>query len=135
MNRSQEACIRESPRLAHEAAAPARNGQTPSIVASLARFFPDASPLRMRVQFARILPGTSAAAAIFGEIVVIEFGTAREVLFECNTPLEFAEDLRLRNSDGSFDARANVVAVQYHEEKTVVAARFRDPVPNWIVKS
>jgi len=27
------------------------------------------------------------------------------------------------------------VAVQYHPAKTVVAARFRQEVPNWIVKS
>jgi len=30
---------------------------------------------------------------------------------------------------------ASVVAVQYHPERTVVAARFVKDVPNWIVKS
>jgi hypothetical protein len=29
----------------------------------------------------------------------------------------------------------SVVAVQYHPGKTVIAARFRGEVPNWIVKS
>jgi len=43
--------------------------------------------------------------------------------------------LRLRNSDGSLDIEAAVVAVQYHPGKTVVAARFIGDVPNWIVKS
>jgi len=64
---------------------------------------------------------------------VIEFGTAREVLFACTTPLEFADVLRLRNSDGSLDTEASVVAVQYHPGATIVAARFLHAVPNWIV--
>ena len=48
---------------------------------------------------------------------------------------EFADIVRLRNSDGSLDTEASVVAVQYHPGKTVVAARFLRSVPNWIVKS
>ena len=69
------------------------------------------------------------------ESTVIEFGTSREVLFACTTPLEFADVLRLRNSDGSLDTEASVVAVQYHPGTTIVAARFLTSVPNWIVKS
>jgi hypothetical protein len=69
------------------------------------------------------------------EETVIEFGTAREVLFACATPLEFADVLMLRNSDGSLDIKASVVAVQYHPGATAVAARFLNSVPNWIVKS
>jgi hypothetical protein len=120
--------------LAQPATATERNPQA-SIVAGLARFFPDASPIRMRVQFARIRPGTASGDAPFSESILIEFGTPREVLFECNTVLEFGDELRLRNSDGSFDVTASVVAVQYQLGKTVVAARFREQVPNWIVKS
>jgi hypothetical protein len=121
--------------LAQQATATARNAQSATIVAGLARFFPEASPVRMPVQLARILQGGEPASAHFAESVVIEFGTPREVLFECNTPLEFGDDLRLRNSDSSFDVAVSVVAVQYHPGKTVVAARFRGEVPNWIVKS
>jgi hypothetical protein len=121
--------------LAQQATATARNAQNASTVAGLARFFPDASPVRMRFQLARIMPGSASTAAPFSESIVIEFGTPREVLFECNMALEFGDDLRLRNSDGSFDVTASVVAVQYHPDKTVVAARFREEVPNWIVKS
>jgi hypothetical protein len=106
-------------------------------VAGLARFFPEASPVRMPVQLARVIPGSdpNAAPLHFAESVVIEFGTPREVLFECNTPLEFGDELHLRNSDSSFDVAVSVVAVQYHPGKTVIAARFRGEVPNWIVKS
>ena len=118
-----------------QAIATARNAHDASTVAGLARFFPEASPVRMRLQFARVMPGNSPSAAAFSESIVAEFGTPREVLFECDTPLEFGDELRLRNADDSFDVIASVVAVQYHPGKTVVAARFREEVPNWIVKS
>jgi len=131
--------------LAHHATAPSR---TPAgTVAELARFFPEATPVRIPVQFTRrdstnrdstnseqTNHGVQAENASAPESTIIEFGTAREVLFACATPLEFADVLRLRNSDGSLDIEASVVAVQYHPGKTVVAARFTHSVPNWIVK-
>jgi hypothetical protein len=102
-------------------------------VSGLARFFPDATAMRVPVQIARIVE--SGQSPNFTESTVLEFGTPREVLFACNTPLEFADMLRLKNSDGSLDVEVSVVAVQYHPGKTLVAARFRGDVPNWIVKS
>jgi hypothetical protein len=122
--------------LAHQATATARTPQNASAVAGLARFFPESTPVRIPAQLARTLqPSEASSTASFTESIVIEFGTPREVLFACNTPLEFADVLRLRNSDGSLDIEASVVAVQYHPGTTVVAARFRGEVPNWIVKS
>jgi hypothetical protein len=118
-----------------------------STVADLARFFPEATPVRIPVQLTRshtaaevkeisdkAQEGTVPESALL-ESTVIEFGTPREVLFACTMPLEFADVLRLRNSDGSLDTEASVVAVQYHPGSTIVAARFRNAVPNWIVKS
>ncbi len=90
-------------------------------------------PLRLPVQLARTLE--SGETPNFSESTIIEFGTPREVLFTCKTPLEFADTLRIRNSDGSLDVEVSVVAVQYHPGSTVVAARFKGDVPNWIVKS
>src|SRR5271155_4965407 len=122
--------------MAHPATAQSRTGQT-STVAELARFFPEATPVRIPVQFTRRSAAGSQnqpGAAGVQESTVIEFGTSREVLFACTTPLEFADTLRLRNSDGSLDTEASVVAVQYHPGKTIVAARFTTSVPNWIVK-
>jgi hypothetical protein len=123
--------------LAQQATAQSRTAQT-STVAELARFFPEATPVRIPVQFTRrnhtndsSQPNPDNDAQ---ESTVIEFGTSREVLFACTTPLEFADVLRLRNSDGSLDTEASVVAVQYHPGKTIVAARFLNSVPNWIVK-
>ena len=110
-------------------------GRTPpaTSVAGLARFFPDAAPVRIHVQLARTLQ--AGEVPNFSESTVIEFGTPREVLFACKTPLEFADVLRVRNSDGSLDVEVSVVAVQCHPGSTVVAARFLGEVPNWIVKS
>ena len=118
--------------MAHPATATARNADDASTVAALARFFPEATPVRIPVQLARILE--SGQSPDFTESIVIEFGTPREVLFASKTPLEFADVLRLRNSDGSLDVSVSVVAVQYHPGKTLVAARFQGDVPNWIVK-
>ena len=103
--------------MAHQGIATARAAQNASTVAGLARFFPEASPVRMPVQLARVPQGGEPAAAHFSESIVIEFGTPREVLFECNTPLEFGDQLQLRNSDRSFDVAASVVAVQYQPAK------------------
>jgi hypothetical protein len=111
--------------------------QGESSVAGLARFFPEATPVRIPVQFTRKKSMRAGQSASTGqpENTVIEFGTPREVLFACTTPLEFADVLRLCNSDGSLDTEASVVAVQYHPGATVVAARFLTSVPNWIIKS
>ncbi len=65
---------------------------------------------------------------------MIEFGTAREVLFSSTLPLEFEDQVQLVNSDGSLDARAIVVAVRYHGGGKAVAARFIGEVGNWIIK-
>jgi hypothetical protein len=108
-------------------AAARRAGENP--VEKLAKFFPTACPLRMAVRLTR-----SAGEKLSVENTVIEFGTAREVLFACSQPLEFADLIRLQNSDGSLDVEASVVAVQYHNGQTAVAARFTREVANWIVK-
>jgi len=68
------------------------------------------------------------------EHTVIEFGTAREVLFTSTLPLEFEDRVRVLNSDGSLDAQATVVAVRYHDGRKAVAVRFVGEVGNWIIK-
>jgi hypothetical protein len=108
----------------------ARNAQE-STTAKLAKFFPEATPVRIPVQLTRV----AGEGQGFSESTVIEFGTPREVLFASSLPLEFADTLRLRNSDGTLDAQACVVAVQYNSGRTAVAARFTEEVRNWIVKS
>jgi hypothetical protein len=114
-------------------AATGRAAYKANSVADLARFFPDAMPLRLPVQLTRILEDHEVAD--FSDSTIIEFGTSRELLFASKAPLEFGDQLRIRNSDGSLDEPASVVAVQYQPGKTLVAARFKRDVPNWIVKS
>ena len=114
----------------------------PDIVGRLARFFPDAMPVRIPIRLSRanadsIANNDGRAAdkeSAFVQETVIEFGTAHEVLFVVNRPLEFADRVLVESHDGALSAEASVVAVQYHPERTVVAARFLKNVPNWIVK-
>ena len=115
------------------------------IVGRLAKFFPEATPVRIPIKLSRTHGngngnGTGDGTAhenenVFIQETVVEFGTPREVLFVVNRPLEFADRVLVESNDGSLHAEASVVAVQYHPERTVVAARFLKHVPNWIVKS
>jgi hypothetical protein len=101
-----------------------------SCTAKLAKFFPEASPVRIPVSLSRV----NGEQIDCSEETVIEFGTHREVLFSSRLPLEFADRLKLKNSDGTLDAEASVVALQYTSGRTAVAARFTQEVSNWIVK-
>jgi hypothetical protein len=101
-----------------------------SFVAQLARFFPDVTPLRIPVRISGVNPG----GCTFSESTVIEFGTPNEVLFASALPLEFEDKLRVENADGSLRTEASVVAVQYHNGRLAVAARFARRVANWIVQ-
>lgn len=113
----------------------------PDIVGRLARFFPDATPVRIPIKLSRSHNDDhgngngGAQANTFFQDTVIEFGTPRELLFVVDHPLEFADRVLVESNDGSLCAEASVVAVQYHPKKTVVAVRFLKNVPNWIVKS
>lgn len=101
-----------------------------SIVARLAEFFPEATPVKIPVRIA----GGEVGGLGLSENTVIEYGTPTEVLFASSLPLEFADRLMINNSDGSLEAEVFVVGVQYHGGRTAVAARFMRPVKNWIVK-
>ena len=119
----------------------------PDIVGRLARFFPDATPVRIPMKLSRARSNGSGNGnghlqarerendSAFFQETVIEFGTPHEVLFAINRPLEFADRVLVESNDGSLHAEAFVVAVQYHLERTAVAVRFLKHVPNWIVKS
>jgi len=111
------------------------------IVGRLAKFFPEATPVRIPIKLSRV-PGNGngdraarVSDCVFLQDTVIEYGTPREVLFALGRPLEFADRIMVESNDGSLRAEASVVAVQYHPERTVIAARFLKPVSNWIVKS
>jgi hypothetical protein len=122
----------------------------PDIVSRLARFFPEATPVRIPIRLSRTQSNGNggngngdltsrehggASENVFFQETVIEFGTPCEVLFVLDRPLEFADRVLVESNDGSLRAEAFVVAVQYHLERTAVAVRFLKHVPNWIVKS
>lgn len=110
----------------------------PELVSRLAKFFPDAAPVRIPIKLSRTGgagEGGSENGGSFLQNTVIEFGTPREILFAVDCPLEFADRVLVESNDGTLHAEACVVAVQYHPQRTVVAARFLKDVPNWIVKS
>lgn len=100
-----------------------------SVVGRLARFFPEATPLRIPVTIRR-----TGAGHLETEATVIEFGTAREALFASGLALEFADKVFLQNADRSFETEAWVVALQYHNGQAAVAARFVREIPYWVVK-
>jgi hypothetical protein len=120
----------------HQAVATAR-ALAPDIVSRLAKFFPQATPVRIPIRLSRTEGNSNGNSQehTFLQETVIEFGTPREVLFALDRPLEFADRVLLESRDGTLRAEASIVAVQYHPERTVVAARFLKDVPNWIVKS
>jgi hypothetical protein len=118
----------------------------PDIVARLAKFFPQATPVRIPIKLSRSYGNfegengirdafPSPQQKVFFQDTVIEFGTPSEVLFMVDKPLEFADRVLVESSDGSLHAEGSVVAVQYHTDRTAVAVRFLKNVPNWIVKS
>ena len=121
----------------NQATAPARAVQ-PELVERLAKFFPHATPVRIPVKLSRTgyKPGSNGGSQPQQqEETIIEFGTPSEVLFAIDQPLEFADRVKLESKDVSLQIEASVVAVQYHPNRTVVAVRFSNAVPNWIVKS
>jgi hypothetical protein len=111
-------------------AAASASSNRESSTSRLAKFFPNAAPVRIAVRLTRL----GSASNTCSESTVIEFGTPQEVLFASTLPLEFADKLRLRNSDGTLDTEACVVALQYNGGRSAVAARFTQEVANWIVK-
>ena len=100
-------------------------------VAKLAQLFPGAVPVQIPVQVIAVRP----SGAKVEEDTLIEFRTSVEILFASALPIEFEDKLRVKNSDGSLEADATVVAVQYSEGCKTVAARFSSETNNWIAKT
>jgi hypothetical protein len=124
------------------------------LVGRLARFFPQATPVRIPIKLSRAQSSEQCSDGndrsrssaesnltlnqneiVFFQDTVIEFETPQEVLFTVDQPLEFADHVLVASNDGSQCAEASVVAVQYHPNRTAVAVRFPKQVPNWIAKS
>jgi hypothetical protein len=104
---------------------------TDAFIDRLAEFFPGAVRMRIPVNVSKM---TSDRQPVVSGTATIVFGTANEVLFTSELVLEFNDQVRVTNRDGSLDAQGKVVALQFGGKGTAVAVRFQAEVANWIIK-
>jgi hypothetical protein len=96
----------------------------------LARFFPQAGPVRISVQVTALRGGKTGLR----EATLLEFGNAEHVIFLSKLPLEFGDRVRLEATGEGRPAEATVVAVQYHEGRKAVAVKFLQGPCDWVVR-
>lgn len=113
-----------------------RNG-SPILVANengcaeqLARFFPQASAVRVPVQ----VTSPRGGAMHLQEATVVEFSSVHHAIFLSTLPLEFGDRIRLEARPQGYQAEATVDAVQYHEGRKAVAVRFLQGACDWMMK-
>ena len=94
-------------------------GGARSPLVSLARAFPYVAPVRVPVSIA----GTDATGRAFSERTWLEFASPAEVLFASVLPLQFGDKLRVKKTDGAWEAQVSVVATRYQAGKSAVAAQ------------
>ena len=101
------------------------------LVGRLAKFFPQATPVRIPIKLSRTYssnengngkhggdgkPNGQQNGKVFFRIRLSSIETPDEALFMVDRPLEFADHVIVESNDGSLRAEASVVAVQYHPE-------------------
>jgi hypothetical protein len=96
----------------------------------LARFFPQAEPVRIPVQVTSPRGGKTGLR----EATLVEYSGAEHAIFLSKLPLEFGDRVRLEASKEGRPAEAIVVAVQYHEGCKAVAVRFTQGPCDWVVR-
>ncbi len=96
----------------------------------LARFFPQARPVRIPIQVA----ASRGGGTIFREAAVVEFGGPEHAIFLSNLPLEFDDRVRIEAAGEGRPAEATVVGMQYHEGRKAVAVRFLQGPCDWVVR-
>jgi hypothetical protein len=95
----------------------------------LARFFPQARPVRIAVKVTALRGGKTNLR----EAAVVEFGGPEHAIFLSTLPLEFDDRVRIEATDQGRSAEASVVGVQYHERCKAVAVRFLQGPCDWVV--
>jgi hypothetical protein len=96
----------------------------------LARFFPQATPVRIPVQVTALRGGRTRLR----EATVVEFGGREHAIFLSTLPLEFDDRVRLEAAQEGRPAEATVVAVQYHEGRKAVAVSFLQGPCDWVTQ-
>jgi hypothetical protein len=95
----------------------------------LARFFPQARPVRIPVRVTAARGGRTSLR----EAAVVEFGGPEHAIFLSTLPLEFDDRVRIEATGEGQPAEATVVGVQYHEGRKAVAVRFLQGPCDWVV--
>jgi len=107
---------------------PHTNATTFACAEQLARFFPGAKAVRVRA----VLRPLRSGADQVRESVVVEFASAKRVIFSSKLPLEFDDRVRISDAEGNAECDATVVAVQYHDGEKAVAVQFVDKQIFWV---
>jgi hypothetical protein len=94
----------------------------------LARFFPEAKPIRVRAALRLLRSGADQVR----EAVVVEFASSEKAIFSSRLPLEFDDRVRMSDGEGNGQYDATVVAVQYHDGDKAVAVQFADKHIFWV---
>jgi len=96
----------------------------------LARFFPQASAVRVPVQVTSPRGGVTNLR----EATVVEYASAHHAIFLSTLPLEFGDRIKLEARPQGYQIEATVDAVQYHEGRKAVAVRFLQGACDWMTK-
>ena len=104
---------------------------TLSCAEQLARFFPNASPVRVPVQITVLRAGS----ARLREATVFEFAGTEHAIFLSTLPLEFDDRVKAQGGNNAEVTEGSVVAVQYHEGRKAVAIRFLRGPCRWVTQT
>lgn len=102
----------------------------PGCTEQLARFFPDAEPVQVRV----LLTPLRTGAGKLSESVLVEFASPERAIFTSTLPLEFDDRVRLRCVPDGGESDATVVAVQYHDGRKAIAVQFVSEQCDWVMR-
>jgi hypothetical protein len=92
----------------------------------LARFFPELERAHTRAFLTLPRPGSGNLR----EVVLVEFAAFEKVIFSSALPVEFGDTISLANEAGN-QVEARVIAVQFQDERTAVAAQVLNGQFSW----
>lgn len=100
---------------------------TESAASQLARFFPEVEAVRTRISITLSRVGAGSVK----DTVFVEFAGREKAIFSSTLPLEFGDKVRLANEAGK-QFEAKVIAVQYEDGRTAVAAQVLKGQFSWV---
>jgi hypothetical protein len=101
-----------------------------SCVEQLARFFPQARPVKIPVQ----VTSSRGSRTLLREATVVEFSGGDHAIFLSTLPLEFGDRVRLESRPEGNLAEATVDGLQYDEGCKAVAVKFLQAPCDWLLR-